>query len=404
MEIAIVGGGPAGLRAAEVAAQSDHSVTIFDARASVGRKFLVAGRGGLNLTHGELRKEFVTRYHGSHTPDEMWESLLADFSPQALLAWAHGMGIELFQAKTGRVYPVGMKAAPMLRRWVTRLRTRGVQFEMHHRLTAIQKYNETISLRFDTAEGEKYASFNAVVVALGGGSWPQTGSDGSWVTALADHNITVHPLVSANSGWECFWPPELLAAAEGQPIKNIEVHANSECARGELLITRYGLEGGCIYQLGRTLRTMQYPEITIDFKPTFTMAELAARIQRTSGSIFDDAVRSWKLGPAAAAMLRNRTPTEGWLDSTALAIAAKSFAVSLSAPRPIAEAISSAGGICWSELDPTLMLHRLPGVFVAGEMIDWEAPTGGYLIQGCLATGTRAGTAAVDWLAKENAL
>ena len=401
MEIAIVGGGPAGLRAAEVAAQSDHSVTIFDAKASVGRKFLVAGRGGLNLTHGEAPKEFVTRYHGSHTPDEMWESLLADFSPQALLAWAHGMGIETFQAKTGRVYPVGMKAAPMLRRWVSRLRACGVQFEMHHRLTAIQKCDETISLRFATADGEKSASFDAVVVALGGGSWPQTGSDGSWVTALTDHKITVHPLVSANCGWECFWPPEFLAAAEGQPIKNIEVHANSECARGELLITRYGLEGGCIYQLGRTLRAMQNPEITVDFKPTFTITELAARIQRTSESIFDDAVRSWKLGPAAAAMLRNRTPTEGWIDSTALAMATKSFAIPLIRPRPIAEAISSAGGICWAELEPTLMLQRLPGVFVAGEMIDWEAPTGGYLIQGCLATGSRAGAAAVAWVAKD---
>jgi hypothetical protein len=224
------------------------------------------------------------------------------------------------------------------------------------------------------------------------------------VTALTDHKITVHPLVAANCGWECFWPPEFLAAAEGQPIKNIEVHANSECTRGELLITRYGLEGGCIYQLGRTLRAMEHPEIAIDFKPTFTMAELAARIQRTTATIFDDAVRSWKLGSATAAMLRSRTPPEGWLDPAALAMAAKSFIVPLVRPRPIAEAISSAGGICWAELEPTLMLRRLPGVFVAGEMIDWEAPTGGYLIQGCLATGSRAGAAAVAWVAKDKPL
>lgn len=398
MEIAIVGGGPAGLRAAEMASKSQHSVTIFDAMASAGRKFLVAGRGGLNLTHGEAIHEFATKYVGPDMPGGIWDTMLADFSPQAVLAWAHGLGIETFQAKTGRIYPIGMKAAPILRRWISRLREAGVQFSMHHKLTGVGHENGKIHLRFTTPARDISRVFDAVVLALGGGSWPQTGSDGSWRTSLLDAGIQVHPLTSANCGWECTWTEKFLKEAEGLPLKNIEVHAAGQCVRGELLITSYGLEGGCIYQLGQTLRSMAAPQIQIDLKPTFSVEELAAKVNRHGENLLKHAIRQWKLSPAAAALLAAATPSTGWRDAPDLAATAKRLSIPLHRARPLAEAISSAGGVCWTEVDYQLMLKKLPGIFVAGEMLDWEAPTGGYLIQGCLSTGTRAGTGALDWL------
>jgi uncharacterized flavoprotein (TIGR03862 family) len=378
MKIAIIGGGPAGLRAAEVAATAGATVTLFDAKPSVGRKLLVAGRGGLNLTHGEDFSRFVTRYSGSGQPDGFWENLLATFTPADLREWAAGLGIETFEQRTGRVYPKEMKAAPLLRRWVERLRGLGVTFEMKHRWTGLVP-GPPHELEFAVDEKRRTFTADAVILALGGASWPVTGSDGTWTELLDSLGIGVNPLVPANCGCETTWPAEVLAVAEGQPLKNLVIRAGDHEAAGELMVTAYGLEGGALYQLGAALRAMPEPVIHIDFKPTFTVEELARK-------------GSWKLSPAAEAILRCGVPSN--ISPQDLAARAKACPVVFTGPRPIAEAISSAGGVRWDELDANLMLKKLPGVFVAGEMIDWEAPTGGYLMQGCFATGTLVGTVA----------
>ncbi|BCU79379.1 TIGR03862 family flavoprotein [Luteolibacter sp. LG18] len=389
LEIAIIGGGPAGLRAAEVAAQAGARVTVFDAKPSVGRKLLVAGRGGLNLTHGEDFEGFVTRYSGPDQPDGFWRGVLEAFTSADLRAWAAGLGIETFQQRTGRVYPREMKAAPLLRRWIERLRGLGVTFHMNHRWTALH-HGARILLGFDQREH----ACDAVILAMGGASWPITGSDGGWVPVMQNLGIRVNPLVPANCGWEHAWPAEVLAIAEGQPLKNIAVRAGNTTATGELMVTAYGLEGGAIYQLGAALRAMTEPVIEIDFKPTFTADELARKLESVKHDRPAACRERWKLSAAAHAILTHGLPAD--IDATTLARRAKACPIPLTAPRPIAEAISSAGGVCWSELDASLMLKKLPGVYVAGEMIDWEAPTGGYLMQGCFATGTHAAKAALQ--------
>jgi len=378
MKIAVIGGGPAGLRAAEVAATAGAEVTLFDAKPSVGRKLLVAGRGGLNLTHGEDFPRFVTRYSGPGQPDGFWKKLLATFTPDDLRAWAAGLGIETFEQRTGRVYPREMKAAPLLRRWVERLRGLGVALEMKHRWTGLVP-GPPHTLEFAVDDERRTFTADAVILALGGASWPLTGSDGTWTSLLESLGIDVNPLLPANCGWETPWPADVLAVAEGRPLKNLLVRAGRHEAAGELMVTAYGLEGGALYQLGATLRALPEPLIHIDFKPTFTVEELARK-------------SSWKLSPAAEAILRHGVAPE--IPPHDLAARAKACPVAFTGPRPIAEAISSAGGVRWEELDANLMLKKLPGVFVAGEMIDWEAPTGGYLMQGCFATGTLAGTVA----------
>jgi uncharacterized flavoprotein (TIGR03862 family) len=393
MNIAIIGGGPAGLRAAEVAAKGGGAVTLFDAKASVGRKFLVAGRGGLNLTNAEPREDFVKHYTGSRQTENPWSSLIGGFDAEALRAWAEGLGVETFAASTGRVYPKELKAAPLLRRWVQRLRELGVKFEMRHRWTGLTP-GTPLQLHFQTDGQERIAMTDAVVLALGGGSWPETGSDGAWTAILERLGIGIAPLQPANCGWELPWPPSLLAVAEGKPIKNIAVRAGEMEVHGELLITRHGLEGGAIYQLGPVLRAMKEPAISIDFKPTFTAAQLVAKIGPVATNFLTEARRRWRLGDAACAILETRGE---FASATALATEVKHCTLRLTGPRPLAEAISSAGGVKWSELDDGLMLRKLPGVFVAGEMIDWEAPTGGYLIQGCFATGARAAISAIVW-------
>jgi uncharacterized flavoprotein (TIGR03862 family) len=386
----VIGGGPAGLRAAEVAAAAGVTVALFDAKPSVGRKFLIAGKGGLNLTHGEEMERFIRRYSGPEQTDGVWKSLLEGFDPMALRDWAGGLGVETFQASSGRVYPKAMKAAPLLRRWIERLRSYGVGFHMNHRWIDLVP-GSPHTLGFSNGES---VHADAVVFALGGGSWPQTGSDGSWVEKFRKLGIECRGLMPANCGWRHSWSAEVLAMAEGKPIKNIVAHAGDVVASGELLLTRYGLEGGVIYQLGRALREMQSPAITIDFKPTFSHQQLVAKMESVRRGFVDEARVRWRLGDAAHAILSRRV----WDDVDALVREVKHCVIPLDGPQPLAEAISSAGGVCWSEVDAGLMLRRFPGVFVAGEMIDWEAPTGGYLMQGCFATGHRAGTAAVNGL------
>ena len=394
MNLAIIGGGPAGLRAAEVAAAGGLSVVLFDAKPSVGRKFLVAGKGGLNLTKLEPADRFASRYLGTDQPAGLWPQLITGFDSGALRDWAAALGVETFAASTGRVYPRDLKAAPLLRSWVRRVRALNVTFEMRHRWTGLSMGNP-LRLHFQANDQPRICEADGVILALGGGSWPETGSDGRWTRILENLGVSISPLAPANCGWEFAWPPGVLEEAEGRPIKNCAAQAGEMRVEGELLVTRYGLEGSAIYQLGPALRAMQEPLLAIDFKPTFTVGQLVAKMSSARRNYLDEAQARWRLSDVACAILKPRGP---FLSAETLAIAVKNCALRLAGPRPLAEAISSAGGVRWSELDEGLMLRRFPGVFVAGEMIDWEAPTGGYLIHGCLATGTRAAQSAVDWL------
>ena len=253
-------------------------------------------------------------------------------------------------------------------------------------------------MALDFQAGDQVRTFeaDAVILALGGGSWPETGSDGAWTAILARLGVEAAPLLPANCGWEFPWPPAVLAAAEGQPLKSIAVRAGEVEAKGELLVTKYGLEGGAIYQFGPALRAMTAPDLVIDFKPTSTVAQLVAKMGPIRRNFLAEARQRWRLSDAAFAILNHLGPAASFTTAESMAAAVKNCTLRLTGPRPIAEAISSAGGVRWSELDGGLMLRRMPGVFVAGEMIDWEAPTGGYLMQGCFATGTRAARSALD--------
>jgi uncharacterized flavoprotein (TIGR03862 family) len=397
--IAVIGGGPAGLRAAEVAAEGGALVTVYDAMRSVGRKFLVAGKSGLNLTNAEALDAFHSRYHGGGFPTELWHRILYQFDNRALREWALGLGIETFEANSGKVFPTAVdgtiRAAPLLRRWIERLRRLGVVVKTRHRWTG---WNDEGALTFDSAGQSMARSHDAVILALGGASWPQTGSTGEWTRLLKTAGVDVTALTAANCGWEVDWPPELLSEAEGLPMKNLAAIDGNDLHRGELRITRYGLEGPPLYRLGPALRSMPTPEIVIDFKPNQSIDELVRRLGKVKRNFVREARRRWNIDPATAALLKylpNRGP---WKNADQLAHELKRCRIPLTRPRPVAEAISSAGGIAWSELDDHLMIKRLPGVFVAGEMIDWEAPTGGYLLQGCFATGDWAGRAAIEYL------
>jgi uncharacterized flavoprotein (TIGR03862 family) len=397
VDLAIIGGGPSGLRAAEIAATAGLKVVVFDAKPSVGRKFLVAGKGGLNLTHSEPLEKFSKRY-SSEYHEEIWTSLLLDFDNSAMREWARGLGIETFIGTSGRVFPTKFHAAPLLRRWVERLRGLGVVFELHSKLFKIQPQDDRFTLSFNSRERDRTCTARTVILALGGASWPATGSTGEWPPILQQLGVPVTPWSPANCGWEVNWHPDILSSAEGLPLKNITVSTGDRSVAGELLITRYGLEGGALYQLGGTLRQLSKPALTLDLKPSFSAQELVNKSKNYPDDFFDFCALKWKLNKAASSLLKHYAPDTSRFTPLGLALAAKSLTIPLSGPRPIAEAISSAGGVSFSELDESLMIKRLPGLFVAGEMIDWEAPTGGYLLQGCFATGTRAGKGAIQFL------
>jgi uncharacterized flavoprotein (TIGR03862 family) len=392
-DVLVIGGGPAGLRAAEITSAAGFKTIVADRMPSVGRKFLVAGKGGLNLTHSEPLEQFVTRYGD----DTRWRALLADFSPRDLRAWATGLDVETFIGTSGRVFPTTKQAAPLLRRWIARLKRQGVEFRLRHEWTGISP-REGWDVSFGMPNGDAILQAHAVVLALGGGSWPQTGSNGAWTSILGQAGIGVTPLTPANCGYEVDWPADFIREAEGRPLKNIVVCAGTESVAGELLVTRYGLEGGALYQLGRALRGMEKPALTLDLKPAFTAQQLVDKLNAFPSASLGDAARAWKLITAAKALLA-LCPVPS---ANALAALAKSFPLALRRPRPIEEAISSAGGVAWPELDDNLMLRRLPGIFCAGEMIDWEAPTGGYLLQGCFATGKRAAKGVVAFLGRKS--
>jgi uncharacterized flavoprotein (TIGR03862 family) len=385
----VIGAGPAGLRAAEVIAEKGIRTTIFDQKASPGRKFLVAGRGGLNITHSDPVELFSQRYD---LPDR-WNTLLKHFSPDDLRQWFKRLGVETFVGTSGRVFPRNIRTPMILELWLERLDSFGVDFQVGRRFHQMLGHGP-YDLVFQRGKKFQLVTADVVVFALGGASWPQTGSDALWIEEFRRWGVQVKEFVAANVGWERSWSEAFLGIADGKPLKNLLVTCAERAVKGELMVTKYGLEGGALYQLTQELRTS--PEIEIDFKPGNTPAELKERL-RAGSSIKEQVVRTWRLSPASAALIEEIARPQTLNDWVS---AVKRCRIVLERPRPIAEAISSAGGIPWDQLTEDLMLRSVSGVFCAGEMIDWEAPTGGYLMQGCFVTGTIAGEGAAKWIAK----
>lgn len=401
--LAIVGGGPAGLMAAEAASAAAIKVDLYDAMGSVGRKFLLAGKGGLNLTHGEPFARFVGRYGERREEVARW---LRDFDADALRAWAQGLGVETFVGSSGRVFPADMKAAPLLRRWLHRLRASGVTFHMHHRWLG---WTDDGALRFAAAEGERTVAADAVVLALGGASWPRLGSDGAWVAPLRDSSVAVAPLQSANCGFEIAWSGHLRTRFAGAPLKSVAAHwvdrhGVAQARQGECVLSEYGIEGSLVYAIGADLRERIARDgeamLYLDLAPGIPQAALAERLGQPRGrhSLGDWLRRRAHLDAAKCALVFESADKSVLADPEALAARIKALPLRLRAPRPLAEAISTAGGVRLEALDEHLMLRVRPGMFCAGEMLDWEAPTGGYLLTACFASGLLAGRGAVRWL------
>lgn len=400
--VAVIGGGPAGLMAAEVLSQAGIQVDVYDAMPSVGRKFLMAGKGGMNITHSEPFANFLTRY-GSHR--EHIEPLLNAFSPDALREWIQGLGIDTFVGTSGRVFPTDMKAAPLLRAWLHRLREKGVRFHMRHRWVG---WGEQGELRFTTPDGERLIKADAVILALGGGSWPQLGSDGAWVPLLSQHGATVAPLRPSNCGFDIAWSAHFRERFVGEPLKSVTASFGDVRKQGECVITTHGIEGGLIYALSAPLRDeierSGSATLLLDLLPDWSDERVLNEVSHPRGSRSLSSHLQSRLGlkGVKANLLREALSAEQMNDATLLAHTIKQLPIHLAATRPIAEAISSAGGVTFESLDAKLMLKKSPGLFCAGEMMDWEAPTGGYLLTACFASGRVAGSGALDWLRSQS--
>jgi uncharacterized flavoprotein (TIGR03862 family) len=403
VNVAIVGGGPAGLMAAEVLAAGGARVDVFDAMPSVGRKFLMAGKGGMNLTHAEPADAFRSRYGARR---EQIAPLLDRFDADALRAWVHGLGVETFVGSSGRVFPTDMKAAPMLRAWLHRLRAAGVGMHMRHRWIGWADDDTSVS-RFVTQEGEKSIRHDALIFAVGGASWPQLGSDGSAVAMLAARGIDVAPFVPSNCGFDADWTPVFRERFAGEPLKSIAIGVPRgdgavEWRVGECLVTEHGIEGSLVYALSAAIRERVAAggEILIDLTPQLSAERVREEVMHPRGarSLSSHLQSRLHLTGVKAGLLRECTSKDGFADLETLAARIKALPLRLRRPRPIAEAISSAGGVTFESLDARLMLRALPGVFCAGEMLDWEAPTGGYLLTACFASGIVAGEGALAWL------
>jgi len=388
--IGIVGGGPAGLMAAEVLSARGHAVTVLEAMPTVGRKFLLAGKSGLNLTHSEPYERFVTRFGAA---GGRLRAALDAFTPEDLRAWAQGLGTETFVGSSGRVFPIVMKASPLLRAWRARLEAQGVAIRTRHRWTGFSGDG----LAVETPEGPRSVAFDAVLLALGGASWPRLGSDAAWVERLAGKGVAVAPFRPANCGFDTGWSAHFAERFAGAPVKAVTAGA----IPGEFVVTRTGIEGSLVYAHAAALRDALERDgtatLTLDLAPGRSEERLAGDLARPAGKAsFSNRLRKAAgLDPVKTALLREAVPQAPSLAAPALAAAIKALPLAVLKPRPIAEAISSAGGIRLSELDDDYMLKTLPGVFAAGEMLDWEAPTGGYLLTACFATG-RAAARGID--------
>jgi uncharacterized flavoprotein (TIGR03862 family) len=440
LSVAVIGGGPAGLMAAEALAGHGLRVDLYDAMPSVGRKFLLAGKGGMNLTHSERAELFLGRYGARRERVAPW---LEVFGPDALRAWVYELGIDTFVGSSGRVFPTDMKAAPLLRAWLHRLRASGVQFHMRHRWLG---WGDGVSrdasddaadgpaaasnrdaakgasvaatmsqLRFATPDGEKLIAADAVVVALGGASWPRLGSDAAWVTTFVQRGVPVQPLLPANCGFDTPWSAHFKERFAGQPLKSVALALTGVDGReisraGECLITETGIEGSLVYALSAPIREQWLAQgeanVTLDLLPGLPLERVLAEVTRPRGARSLSSHLQSRVGITGvkAGLLHECLSKDAFTDTKRVAHALKALPLRLLRPRPIAEAISTAGGVALEALDDSLMLKRVPGVFCAGEMLDWEAPTGGYLLTACLASGRVAGQGALAYLGRELAV
>lgn len=393
--IAVIGAGPAGLAAAEAAALSGAAVTVFDRMAAPARKFLLAGRGGLNLTHSEPLERFLSRYADA---DPRLLDAIRAFPPEAVARWSEGLGQKVFTGSSGRVFPVAMKASPLLRAWLARLGSLGVVLRTRHRWTGFAPgAARGVALAFDTPDGAITERAEAVVLALGGASWPRLGSDAAWLSALP--GVPATPFVASNCGVRIAWSEAFRARFAGQPLKRIALACGSARVRGEAVVTEAGLEGGAVYALSAPIRAALAErgeaELTLDLRPDIPEAALAARLDgpRGSRSLANHLRVVGGLSPVAAALLREAP------DDRPLSARVKALPLRVTALAGLDRAISSAGGIAWDALDARFMLRAHPGAFAAGEMLGWDAPTGGYLLTACLATGRAAARGALEWCA-----
>lgn len=390
--VAVIGGGPAGLRAAEAAAESGAAVCLFEAQRSVGRKFLVAGKSGLNLSHQSSGERFAQNYSGTEFPQAQWRRRLELFTAEKICNWANELGIATFASQGGKIFPVGKKAAPLLKRWIDKIESLGVRLHMHHRCVDFMPTQNTYQLSFAHLDDLITVEVDAIIFAMGGASWPQTGSDGQWAQCFKNRAIPLQAFAPANCGWHCDWTTETLDIAEGQPLHHLLVTAGDRSEAGELMVTRYGFEGTPIYRLGPTLRTMAQPKIEINFKPVFSGDQILRKMESVRKNWYQEAQTRLKLSPAMCTIIRQYMPEIH--DQASFLNAIQHCVIPLQSARPIAEAISSAGGVAWSALDSDYQLKNFPHVYVAGEMMDWEAPSGGYLIHAAMMTGAVAGQAA----------
>lgn len=399
--LAVIGGGPAGLMAAQTAREAGLEVAVYEAKGSVGRKFLIAGKGGMNLTHSEPRPQFDARYFERAAQVGAW---LDDFDADALRAWARGLGVETFVGSSGRVFPSDMKAAPLLRAWVRRLKDQGVRFHVQHRWTG---WEADGALRFDTPQGPLRVAADATVLALGGASWPQLGSDGAWQPWLAARGVDVVPLKPANCGFDIAFSAHMRQHA-GAPLKPVVAHwrdadGAAHALQGECVLTETGIEGSLIYAIAPALREAIAREgqatLELDLAPGRDLTRLTAELSRPrkGRSVGEHLRRTVGIERAKAALVFETVAAAARQDAIALAQAIHRLPLMLLRPRPVAEVISSAGGVRLEALDAQAMLQAVPGTFCAGEMLDWEAPTGGYLLTACFASGHRAGMGAAAW-------
>ncbi len=401
-QIAIIGAGPAGLMAAEVLAQGGASVTIYDAMASAGRKLLMAGRGGLNLTHSEPLPAFLTRY-GKLAPQ--LAAAIGEFPPDRLRGWSEALGQPTFKGSSGRVFPKAFKASPLLRSWLRRLDAMGVQLNLRHRWIG---WDEEGRLLFETPDGGRAVDARATVLALGGASWPRLGSDAAWVEILAAKGVAISPLKPANCGFTVAWSEIFRDRFEGQPLKGAALSFGPQTVRGEAMITRSGIEGGAVYALSADLReailSAGQATLRLALRPDLKQGDLVARLSAPRGKqSFSNWLRkAAQLSPVGIGLLQEVAMASGVPLSSLLpedlAELINAVPIKLTGIAPIARAISTAGGISFDELDADFMIRRLPGLFASGEMLDWEAPTGGYLLQASFATGVAAGLGALKWL------